>query len=101
MAEKIWDEEKLTKILTGGTKLELKAKTVLANLKEPFSAQLLIEAKEYSAMRNQIIRFFEGKKAYYLTFNVFHEKIESDLLGDGVNTSGIFFVDMTDSKSGQ
>ena len=94
MPAKTWDEEKIKKILSRETQLEMRAKTVLDAQKEPYSLQLLLEPKEAMLMCTQILKLLAGKKIIHITANTPYKKLVAELEQNSIGTHNFFFIDL-------
>ncbi len=94
-----WDDSKIEELLNKENRVKLQIQEAFAKLEKPFTVLALVDAKQYQASRNEIIKTQEREgHILYIAMNNGHKKISSELEKAGIDHTKIFFIDMVSTE---
>ncbi|HLC79464.1 MAG TPA: hypothetical protein VJG83_03455 [archaeon] len=96
-----WSDEKIQTALSKRNSVQLRVRKAFEELVHPFTSLVLIEARDYSDVKNEVIELYgKGFEIIYLALNSGFSKIKQDCEREKKDCSHIFFIDMVSIESG-
>ena len=97
-----WTEEKVKMFLGKQSEVEIRVLKALEELEFPFTAMVLVEPKNYAAIKNSILTKFNVGDQYviYISLNTSFQKLYSDFSRDNKSLDNVYFLDMISANSG-
>ncbi len=96
-----WSEEKIEEMLSREKSVELRVERALEGFKHPFTALVLIEAKDYAGVKVRVLQKYSDFEIIYITLNESYQKIWNDCEKQGRDCSKIFFIDLVSVEAGR
>src|SRR3989338_5808681 len=97
-----WEDEKIVKALSKENEVALRVAGAIYELEQPFTALILIEAKDYAKAKSDILeKYGKENQTIYITLNSGFEKIKHDFDKSGKAYGNIHFIDMVSIEAGE
>src|SRR3989344_128839 len=96
-----WSGEKIEEMLSRGNADKVRVNDALSEIEYPFTLLLLINAAEYSEMKNTVVeKFWQKNGIIYIGLNSGYAAIRKEISKTGKGMDGLFFIDMVSVESG-
>ncbi len=96
-----WTEEKLERILSKETFEESRVNDAFEGITHPFTALLLIEAREYTELKNRVVeRFLDEYSLIYIALNSSYASLMKEFQRRKKPAGNVFFIDMVSIEAG-
>ncbi len=97
-----WSEEKVRRFLGKQSEVELRVAKALDDLTFPFTAMVLVEPKNYTAIKNSIISKYNTPDQFiiYISLNMSYPRLLADFSKDKKSLESVYFIDLISVNSG-